>query len=67
MNRMDLRGAIYSKFNSQSEFADALSWSKQKLNYIVNGKREPSVKDVSDMARVLSKPIGEVAQFFLAQ
>lgn len=60
-----LRGMIYSKFETEADMASALGWSKQRLNKITNGKKEPSLFDVRDMSNVLGTSFDEVAQIFL--
>jgi len=60
-----LRGAIYERFNSEAEFARALGWSKQKLNRITTGYREPTITEVNEFAQALDISVSEVAEFFL--
>ncbi len=49
-----LRGMVFSKYKSVSDFARALGWRRQKVGKIVNGDRVPTVKDVEEMASVLN-------------
>ena len=60
-----LRGMIYSKFENEAKFADALGWSRQKLNKITTGKKEPDLSEVRDMANVLDASFMDVAHIFL--
>ncbi len=61
----ELRGLIYSNFNSESEFARVLGWSRQRLNKITNGIKEPNVTELNALAIPLNKSVGEMAKFFL--
>ena len=62
---LPLRGLIYSKFNSEAECADALGWSRQRLNKITNGKKEPDLEEVQALANVHDVSFMEVANIFL--
>lgn len=64
-NGLALRGWIFAKFKTCADFADALGWSKQKLSFIMTGKRIPTLKDVWSMADLLGQPFDSVAKFFL--
>lgn len=61
----ELRGLIYSKFNSEAEFARQLGWSRQKLNKITNGGKAPNVLELNALAIPLNKSVGEMAEIFL--
>lgn len=60
-----LRGLIYSKYERESHFADAIGWSRQRLNKITNGTKEPDLREVQTMAEGLGVPFMEVANIFL--
>lgn len=61
----ELRGLIYSKFDSESDMARRLGWPRQKLNKITNGTKEPDITELNELARLLEKPVGDMAQIFL--
>lgn len=61
----ELKGLIYSKFNSESDLARRLGWTRQKLNKITNGVKEPDITELNELAKILEKPIGDMAQIFL--
>ena len=63
----ELRGMIYSRFNSESECARALGWSRQRLNNITNGKSEPSIKELNDLSEILHVETQLLFQIFLRQ
>ena len=61
-----LRGIIYSTYETEKDCAIAMGWPKQRLNKIANGKKEPSVSEVSAIAKAVKRSVGEVAEIFLA-
>lgn len=61
----ELRGLIYSKFDSESEMANFLGWPRQRLNKITNGIKEPDIKELNQLAEALGKSVGDIAQIFL--
>lgn len=61
----ELRGLIYDKYNSEAEMARALGWSRQRLNKITNGLKEPDISELNSIAKRLEKSVGEIAQIFL--
>lgn len=62
---MALRGLIYSHFPNESTMAQAMGWSRQRLNKITNGKKEPTIAEVQYIAVVLGVPFMDVARIFL--
>ena len=49
-----IRGAVFSKFNSIISFADAIGWHRNKASRIVNGKQSPSAEDMQQMVKCLN-------------
>ena len=62
-----VRGLIYSKFNSEAEFAHYLGWKKQKLSKITNGQKQPDLQEVSEMSKALGIGMTELTNIFLSQ
>ena len=60
-----LSGLIHSKFHTESKMADAMGYSRQRLNKITNGDKEPDLEEVRDIANALDEPFMTVAQIFL--
>jgi len=60
-----LRGMVYAKFRTETACAAALGWPKQKLNYITNGQRAPSIRDAWELSTVLEVDLGELCDIFL--
>lgn len=61
----NLRGLIYTHYNSESALADAIGWTRQRLNRITSGKKVPSLNDLDALAEALDTTVGELAQIFL--
>lgn len=61
---MTLRGIIYSRYDSEADFARSLGWTRQKLNRIVNGKM-PNIEELNAIAQGLNVPVSEAIAFFL--
>ncbi|MCL2437317.1 MAG: helix-turn-helix transcriptional regulator [Clostridiales bacterium] len=61
----ELRSLIYGKFDSQTEFAERLGWSKQRLSKITSGRKEPSIREVSAISQGLGIDIAVVARIFV--
>ena len=60
-----LSGMIHSKFATESKMADEMKWSRQRLNKITNGDKEPDLFEVRDIADALGVSFMTVAQIFL--
>lgn len=61
----ELRGLIYANYDSESQFADAIGWPRQRINKITNGTKEPDINELNVLAKALNKSVGDVAQIFL--
>ena len=64
---LGMRGLIYSKFESEAQFARVLGWSRQRLFKITNGKKVPTLFEVNDMADSLGVHFMDVARFYLPE
>ncbi|MBQ9720567.1 MAG: helix-turn-helix transcriptional regulator [Oscillospiraceae bacterium] len=62
---IELSGLIYSKYEKECQLADELGWPRQRLNKIVNGKKEPDLEEVVAIASKLDRPVGEMVNLFL--
>lgn len=56
---MKLRGKIVEMYGSIAKFAECIGWSARKVSYIVNGKQEPTGKEIEMMASALKVEIPE--------
>lgn len=62
---IELRGLIYSKYETETQLAHDLGWTKQRLNVITTGKREPDLEEVEALAEKLGKSVGDMVHLFL--
>lgn len=60
------RGLIYSKFDSESAFARAIGWSRQTVNKLSNGKRQPNLGEIEALAKALDVSEMDLIHIFLA-
>ena len=61
----NVKGAVYARYKDIADLANALGWSRQKLSPIVNGKKEPSLSDVQEMAKAMEMDVTQLTSFFL--
>lgn len=61
----ELRGLIYSKYDTETELAKDLGWTKQRLNVITTGRREPDLEEVEALAGKLDKSVEDMVYIFL--
>ena len=62
---MELKGMIHAKYNSESELARSIGWSRQRLYKIVSGLKEPDLEEVRILSNVLDQPFMRIANIFL--
>ena len=62
---IELRGLIYSKYETEKQLAQDLGWTKQRLNVITTGKREPDLEEVEALAEKLGQSVGDMVYLFL--
>lgn len=63
----ELRSMIHGRFISEAKCADALMWTRQKLNKITTGRKMPDIVELSELASVLGKSLQELAEIFVAR
>ena len=66
MNIDKLRGAIYSKYRSQSAFAASIEWHVNKVSRMMQGKYIPDIDEARLIADKLSLNEREVYAIFLS-
>ena len=59
MQENNLRGRIVSMYRTVQNFAEHMHWSTRKAYDIVNGKQEPTGKDIDAMCVALNVQIPE--------
>lgn len=62
---LELAGLIYGKYERESKLAAELGWPRQRLNKIVNGKKEPDLEEIAALAGKLGLTIEETCHIFL--
>lgn len=62
---IELRGLIYGKYETETQLANDLGWSKQRLNVITTGRREPDLEEVAALADKLGRSVEEIFYIFL--
>lgn len=60
-----LNGMIHAKFATESEMANAIGWSRQRLNKVTTGKKVPDLFELNNMAKALDVSFIDLAQIFL--
>ena len=60
------KSLIYARYDSESAFARDLGWSRQRLNRITNGRKEPDLDEVQILANKLGQSFSDVANIFLS-
>lgn len=53
MNLARLRGEIVAEYRTQSAFADAIGWHKNKVTKMLTGKYKPDTDEVARIADLL--------------
>ena len=68
MPKDTLRGRIISMYHTVQNFAGQVKWSTRKAYDIVNGKQEPTAKDIETMCFALKIEIPEIMRdlFFMS-
>lgn len=59
------RSLVYSKFDSEAQFARAMGWERQRVNKLSNGVRQPNLEEVDTMAKALCVSPMELMYIFL--
>lgn len=62
----ELKGLIYSKYDSESDFSKAIGWPRQRLNKITTGGKEPNVQEINILSSALGVPIERMVGIFLS-
>lgn len=62
-----LRGMIYGRCGSIAECARRMGWTRNRLDVLVLGKREPNIGELAPLAAALGCSVAEVAAAFLKE
>ena len=63
--KRNLCSIIHSVFNSEAECARTIGWDRQRLNRIVNGRKEPSISETAAISAATGREQNEIAGIFL--
>ena len=63
----ELTAMINEKYGRESRMASDMGWTRQRLNKITNGRKEPDLEEVQAIAEKLEQPFAKVAYIFLNQ
>ena len=61
---LTLKGVVLSKYGSCVKFADAMGWNRNKADRILNGKQDPSLRDIGHRVRRMSLPDDLIVPLF---
>lgn len=65
MDDNELKRLVRKKFKTESACAEALGWTKQKLNRITTGAVMPNIRTAAELAKALNADEGEVCGLIL--
>lgn len=65
MDDNELKRLIRWRFRTESACAEALGWTKQKLNRITTGAVMPNIRTAAELAKALNADEGEVCEMIL--
>ena len=61
----EIRGLIYSRYDSEAQLAQELGWPRQRLNAITNGLKEADIDEIYALSQKLETPVDEIVYIFL--
>ena len=67
MDLCRLRGEIVAAYRTQSAFADAIGWHKNKVTNMLNGKYKPDTDEVAMIADMLQLDANGFCTIFLTR
>lgn len=62
----ELKKLILQKYASEAECARKIGWTRQRLNKITTGCREPSLYELNALAKELGISVSQLVPIFLA-
>ena len=64
MEVLNLKGVAISKYGSCVKFAAAMGWNRNKADRILNGRQDPSLRDIEHMIRYMNLPNDLIVPLF---
>ena len=65
MDLYRLRGEIVAEYRTQTAFADAIGWHKNKVTKMLTGKYKPDTDEVAEIADLLHLDASKFCDIFL--
>lgn len=65
MDLCRLRGEIVAEYRTQTAFADAIGWHKNKVTKMLTGKYKPDTDEVVEIAGLLHLDVPKFCDIFL--
>ena len=65
MNLRRLRGEIVAEYRTQTAFADAIGWHKNKVTKMLTGKYKPDTDEVAEITDLLHLDASKFCDIFL--
>ena len=63
----ELSSLIHRRYDSEAAFARDLGWTRQRLNKLTTGVKEPDISEAALMAEKLEVSVDSLVTIFLAQ
>lgn len=63
--RESIKDVIYGKFQTETACAAQMGWPRQRLNKITQGKKEPSVSEIGQIALTTGVDYKKIVEIFL--
>ena len=64
MQVLSLKGVALSQYGSCTAFAKAMGWERNKASRILNGRQDPSLKDIEHMIQRMELPNDTIVPLF---
>lgn len=65
MDLCRLRGEIVAEYRTQTAFADAIGWHKNKVTKMLTGKYKPDTDEVAEITDLLHLDASKFCEIFL--
>ena len=64
MQMITLKGVALSRYGSCVNFAKAMGWNRNKADRILNGRQDPSLKDIKRITERMALPADVILPIF---
>ena len=66
-NVSQLRGAIYAKYHSMTDFAKEINWTRQRLSRYLHGSITPNIEECNMIADTLGMSDSDIVRIFFGR